>query len=310
MFQSILLKIKKIVKSALMDNSRRYESKVAVNFQFEKFSEISSNKLCLMAHYSSEGKIHDYLLFYMRALRELGFDIVLSTSSGLEEFEKKKIKDLTIGILTQENYGWDFGLWKTTFQLLKDEIRKDSKIDRILVANDSVYGPLYDLKQIFSEMEKDEMDFWGMNESLEGRKHLQSYFLVFGKAVIDSDFFWNFWNDLKYYYDKRAVIENYEMNLLDLFLQEGFSGAGYLSSDKLLKVVSSLPKDPSRPINEINPTLQMWEPIVRLCGFPFIKGELLRKKMLSKEKENDLKKLMESIGYPFHMMESHLRSKR
>ncbi|MGJ4751293.1 rhamnan synthesis F family protein [Leptospira kmetyi] len=263
-----------------------------------------------MAHYSSEGKVHDYLLFYIESLRKNGFDIILASSSGIEEPEKEKLKDLTIGILTQENYGWDFGLWKTSLLLFKDDIQNDSNIDTLLIANDSVYGPLYDLEQIFSEMNRDEINFWGMNESLEGRKHFQSYFIVFRKAVIDSEFFWKFWNDLKYYYDKRTVIENYEMNLFELFLREGFSGVGYLSSDKLSKIISALPKRLNRSINEINPTLHLWGPIVRLGGFPFIKGELLRKKMLSKKDESDLKEMVKSVGYPLEIIESHLRSKR
>lgn len=292
------------------DDSRRYESKAKVDFKFEKFSKISKNKLCLMAHYSSEGIVHDYLLFYINALKKNGFDVLLASSSGVVESEKEKIKDLTIGLLTQENYGWDFGLWKTTLYLLEGEIKLESKVDTILIANDSVYGPLYDLKKIFSKMDNLKIDFWGMNESLEGRKHFQSYFIVFQKKIIDSDFFWNFWKDLKYYYDKRTVIENYEMNLSDLFFQKGFSGAAYLSSEALPKVISSLPNRANLSMHEMNPTLHLWEPLIRSFEFPFVKGELLRKKMLSKEKEANLRELVESTGYPLDIMESHLRSKR
>ena len=53
-----------------------------------------------------------------------------------------------------------------------------------MLANDSVYGPLFDLKEILARCDAS-ADIWGMTDNRAGGYHLQSYFLLFrGRALV------------------------------------------------------------------------------------------------------------------------------
>ncbi|TGM56535.1 hypothetical protein EHQ97_11410 [Leptospira adleri] len=303
LLSSFWLSLKKKIKSFFLDTSKSGEFRSSVDYFYEEFSPISEPNLCFFAHYSSSGIVNDYVLYYLQKLRQLGFSIVLCTSTKILEEEKVKLKDKVVGILTQENYGWDFGLWKSGLLYLKDKIKNTPEIENILVANDSVYGPFTDLSEIFLEMKRNRFDLWAMSESFEVDRHIQSYFIVFNRQVIQSSFFWNFWEQAKYYFDKQAVIDNYELQLKDLFEKEGFSCGAFFSGEKIQKAVSG------SAVN-VNPTIKLWEPMIYSFHFPFIKGELLRKKMLSEKSMDRLKEFVAAKGYPVSYIERHLNSKR
>lgn len=275
-----------------------------MDYFYEEFSPVSGLNLCFFAHYSSSGIVNDYVLYYVQKLKDLGYAVVLCTSTTILAEEKEKLKDQVVGILTQENYGWDFGLWKSALLHLKDTIRNISEIETILIANDSVYGPFFDLSEIFLEMKRGHFDLWAMSESYEVDRHIQSYFIVFNQKVIRSSFFWNFWEQVRYYFDKQAVIDNYELRLKALFEKEGFSCGAFFSEEKIRKSTGS-----NSALN-VNPTIKLWEPMIYSFHFPFIKGELLRKRMLSEKSIARLKEYIASKGYPVSYMERHLSSKR
>ncbi|MBN8908325.1 MAG: hypothetical protein J0H99_17220, partial [Rhodospirillales bacterium] len=56
--------------------------------------------------------------------------------------------------------------------------------DEILLANDSVFGPLGDLRPIFATMRQRKLDAWGMVASTEGVWHLQSWFVWLSAAAL------------------------------------------------------------------------------------------------------------------------------
>ncbi|TGM96650.1 hypothetical protein EHR10_18140 [Leptospira yasudae] len=306
---ALTLRIKKLIKSFITDNSRIGECKTTLNSSYVSFSPFKRENLCLVAHYSSTGIVHQYFLYYIEKLKDCGFDVVVCSSTAILETEIVKLKESAVGILFQENYGWDFGLWKSALLRFKNEIRLRTQLKSILITNDSVYGPLTDLNSIFSEMQDKEIDLWGMSESFEVSSHMQSYFIVFNQRVIQSDFFWSFWEDVKYYFDKRAVISNYELRLGKLFLDKGFQWSAYISKEKIQK--ASIQNNVlGKSIDEINPTLQLWEPLIYSFNFPFVKGELLRKRMIPKGKFEKMMNYLSISGYPISYIEDHLKSVR
>ncbi|MCG6167629.1 rhamnan synthesis F family protein [Leptospira sp. FAT2] len=302
--------MKKKIKTTLVGDAVNWEFRTEVNFTYEEISRISGPKLCLMAHYNSECRIHDYVIFYIKSLKELGFEIILCSTSMISNQSKEKISTLVSGILIQENYGWDFGLWKSALMRLKNEILDRLNIKSLILTNDSVYGPIRSLDEIFRDMENENVDLWGMSESLEIQKHIQSYFLNFGERIIQSDFFWNFWTNMKYFSDKRLVISNYELKIERLFFERGFRCKAFFSEEKLRRAVDSNHKYRNKKIEEINPTLALGEEILYNYNFPFIKGELLRKKMLSKKAVINLENYISNLSYPTSLIREHLNSKR
>jgi rhamnosyltransferase len=98
--------------------------------------------------------------------------------------------------------------------------------------NDSCFGPLFDLEQVYLRMEQKDIDFWGLTEFRESNygmpgtnervpAHLQSYFLCFNKKTINSETFQIFWRNVDYEKDIDAVIQKYETQLTLLLQNSG-----------------------------------------------------------------------------------------
>lgn len=102
---------------------------------------------------------------------------------------------------------------------------KISKYDELILINDSCYGPINDLAPICEQMTRRECDFWGITASHEISFHVQSYFLVFKKPILNNEKFRKFWGNVSSVNGKleyHSVVEKYEVGLSQLLCSEGF----------------------------------------------------------------------------------------
>lgn len=141
-------------------------------------------RLGIFVFYDKEGIVDLYIDFLIRDLKSiLSYLIVVVNgeinSSGYQIFEKYANE-----IVIRENIGFDIGAYKIILQNLhrRNELEK---WDEVVFCNDTFYGPFIPFNQIFEEMEKRKVDFWGLNYIDNNfLSHIQSYFLVFGKNIL------------------------------------------------------------------------------------------------------------------------------
>lgn len=232
------------------------------------------NVLCVFAHFDRDGIVDDYVVHYLRALDELDCEIVfVSTAEDMADAEIEKISPFCRWYIVKQNIGYDFASWRTGLETVTDF----SGYDRIILANDSVYGPLQDLNGIFDEMGRRHLDFWGITDSLRYGRHLQSYFMVFEKPVIESATFRSFWRNLPDYRNKHVIITQGEVGLSHRLTAAGFHFAAY---NPVEQVFSSLFREKAGWVTKIrgrrfNSTHIGWSVLLR-AGCPFIKVQLLR----------------------------------
>ena len=140
--------------------------------------------LCILAHFDRDGMIDDYVVHYLQALDALGCETVLvSTAAKLDAADIRKILPFCSKYIVKQNIGHDFASWRTGLAAVGDL----SRYDRVIIANDSVYGPLQNLSGVFAKMADRKVSFWGITDSLKYGRHLQSYFLVFERGAAQSD---------------------------------------------------------------------------------------------------------------------------
>jgi rhamnosyltransferase len=180
----------------------------------------TTESLCLFSHYDKHGKVDGYVVDYLQALVSCGFStIFVTTCEKISDNEIAKVKPLVTKVIVKKNVGRDFGSW---FAGIVDSWSIDT-YRRVLLANDSVYGPLFDLKDIFEDMEGRSHDLWGITDSYENSYHLQTYFVVFEQKFCNSPAFLAFWDTYRFEIDKRAVIDNFEIGLTTFSRKNGFS---------------------------------------------------------------------------------------
>ena len=130
------------------------------------------------------------------------------------------MQNLCHKIIAEKHGEYDFGSYKRG---LEEAYQYSQDYDAIIIANDSCYGPIRPLNNIFKTMEYSDCDFWGLTVNQEiYLPHLQSYFLVFNKKIINSEIFRNFFRKVKRENSKQDIVENYEIALTPTFLDAGF----------------------------------------------------------------------------------------
>ncbi|MBR5599167.1 MAG: hypothetical protein IKW39_03910, partial [Alphaproteobacteria bacterium] len=104
----------------------------------------------------------------------------------------------------------------------------------LIFANDSTYAPITSFSPMFKDMDKrQELDFWGNTQNTHFKPHLQSYFLVFRKKVINSHKFQQFIQSITKLPDHSLYILQYEVELTSYLSQLGYKYDSYIPYQKL-----------------------------------------------------------------------------
>lgn len=256
-------------------------------------------KVAVFVHFDPAGRVRNFTLNYVRALRETGAAIVfVSNCPALDPADIAQLQPLCAAIIQRRNIGHDFGAVRDTLRQLG--LPRDNT-DQLIIANDSVYGPLQPLGPILDRIDFDKADLWGATDSWQQRYHLQSYFLVAGRRALTSAAWSRFWNRLPLVQSRHWVITRYEIGLTQAALRSGLRCAALWDYNSLLKLLPP-PEPPANyhafantnPAEEarrghldrirhavvahapMNPTAELWRQLLT-NGFPFLKRELLRR---------------------------------
>lgn len=270
----------------------------------------SSNSLCLFASFDQDSLVDEYVVYYLSELKkQLGVDIVfVTTSATLAPSEIQKLRPYCRTIIHRKNISIDFGSWKVGL----DETPDWQQYERVVIANDSVYGPLANLNSVVELLDESKPMIAGITESLQYTRHLQSYFLVLNSKAMHSEFFKSFWEKFSFTNSKKLIIQDGEIGFSSRALEAGIELRALFPYELLLqKGVASeantyLPKYLKKGF--LNPTHHLWKALLRESASPFIKIELLKK---NPSKLPDLAQLLPELrstkAYSSNLIESHLR---
>ena len=256
-------------------------------------------RVAVFVHFDRQGAVRDYVLHYVAALQEAGFDVAFVSNAGrLRPEAMAALQKLCAAIVVRRNVGYDFGAMREALLRLRMP-RQNTQC--LLLVNDSVYGPLRPLDEMLERIDFDEADFWGATESWQARYHLQSYFLAFGQTAMNSRAWRAFWNGVRPVASKPWVIFRYEVGLTQRLMRGGLRPRALWPYPELVRQVDpellmtggdegavstdpimAMRKGHARRIRDaavarrpLNPTSDLWRQLL-YAGYPFLKRELLR----------------------------------
>ena len=222
-------------------------------------------RICLFAGYDSKNIIHDYVIYYLKELSTVA-DVYYMADNEISEHEKAKITPYVKGAYGFNHKKYDFGSWQELIKIIGWE--KISEYDELILANDSVFGPLYPIKELFERLEKDkEWEVCCITEECSIEKTLktytvnnfiQSYFVIIKKNIFMQDYIKQFFHDYTLYTSKADVVLNGEKKLSKILIKNNVA---------IKKIVEKL-YDPFKE----------WKSILK-SGSPFIK----KSKFINKE---------------------------
>lgn len=219
---------------------------------------LANRNVCILVTWNSTPRVSEHAMLLARAWAAEGFSVVLIVSlSDPTTFDAGQDLSFCDGVLLRSNVGYDFGAWAAAIRLMPDV----HQARMLVIANDSVFGPLTGFKLFIDRVRQCSADVVGAIDSVERAQHLQSFLIFFKTAALESSVFKRFWRQVRNG-DRAWAIRRYELQL-----QRRFADAG-------LKV-RALYSPATDHSGQTNPTLAKWRELIEQ-GFPFIKVQLLR----------------------------------
>lgn len=211
--------------------------------------------------FESENRLQEYKLRFLQALSPLMDEVIVVVNGSLRVEDVNNLKSYG-QVLIRDNKGYDTAAFREgIFAFGKDKLKN---YDQLFLANDTNIGPMRDLSQVFHEMVDKQLDFWGISFGEEQEdvtkenpygyipKHLQSYFLVIEKLMLNDDAFYSYWTDLTDTDSRDKAIGRHETRFtkyfadlgyrFDAVVQEYEDSAMYIHPLRMLKAGSPLVK--------------------------------------------------------------------
>lgn len=187
-------------------------------------------RFAIFAFYNGKGLINDYVVTYLKYLKEVSDSIIFVADNEPNVKELSKIYPLVSHIESYHHGEYDFGSYKIGFRYAKEHYLLDD-VDEIILCNDSCFC-VDSLKPAFDKMSTKPCDFWSMTASNEYEPHLQSFFLVVKKKLFNSEVFSNYLDNVKHLDSFLEIVNTYEIPLKKTFEKEGFKSASYIKAPK------------------------------------------------------------------------------
>lgn len=184
-----------------------------------------SKRLFLFAGYDPNNIVNDAIIYYVSALSEIG-DVIVCMDNDCKKSETNKLKPYTIHIINGRHGEYDFGSYKRAYQYACDK-KILQNYDKLYLVNDSVFGPLFDIKQTIKKIESLPSDA----ASLVVSKHkthifMESWFIRLNKKIFLSKWFDKFISSIQRQEYKYIITVKYEHGLTNLIKNNGCSWNG------------------------------------------------------------------------------------
>lgn len=195
----------------------------------------TARRLFIFASYDKNSIIDDYVVYYVRALTQIG-DVIFYMDNDTTDTELNRIREISPNILfvgANRHNEYDFGSYKRGY-IYANENNILKNYDWIYFVNDSVFGPFKPLEPILSELESRGTGAIGMFQYADKNNptHLQSWFVGIRGDIAKSDYINKFMLNIEHMKRVDDVISRYELGLSKLLKSNGCEISALQSSDK------------------------------------------------------------------------------
>jgi hypothetical protein len=165
-----------------------------------------------------DGPLPAFTRNMIEAIARSRFNLVLVSNGGLSGALRAELLPKCALLIERKNIGRDFGGYKDGVSVV---LRRFADIERLVIANDSVFYLDGGLDELIAALDGT-ADFIGASEVYEHHYHVASFMLSFGRRVVESRVFRDFWRNYKPMATRRWAIFKGEGELTASLLRAGF----------------------------------------------------------------------------------------
>lgn len=252
---------------------------------------MTKNRIAIFAHFDKDNIIDDYVVYFLKALKSVSDKIIFVSANDLSDFERKKVDNICEKIISEKHDEYDFGSYKRGFLYL---LENNIKPDELIFANDSCYGPIFSFTEVFDKMNKEQCDFWGISQNCFNIKrkyvpHIQSYFFVLKRQILEDSNFISFIKNIKPEKSKRDVVEKYEVGLSQMLFRQNFIAKTYVNKYQQYG----------------NSSIYAWRELLQKKLSPLVKCSLFRLQNITETTIEDWEKELDAYDYDINLIKNN-----
>ncbi len=287
----------------------------------------AARRIAVYVHYAASGQVSGMVLRQLQMIARDGFAVVfISMAPGIPDEQWKAVLQVAALAVRRANFGLDFGAWR---DVMPEVERRWPVIEELLLANDSVLGPIHALNPVIEAMRAGGDGLFGLTESIQGGPHLQSYMLLArGPAAIGD--LMRFLRSAYISHSKWLLIQFAELRLARWMLRRRHRVAAVFGYDRLVRAVIADPEERRRlmvthphladldhlPVDAaiarlyhwpVNPTRHFWHILATRFGYPFVKTDLVLRGLSGHTDLDGWEEVVpEDAPCPLRMLRAHL----
>lgn len=201
-------------------------------------------RLGIFCIYDRDGMVDDYIVYMLKAFRNSMTKILAVSNGMLTTDAKNRLRGVVDEILTRENKGLDAYAYR--YGLKHEGWDKLSEYDEVVMFNDTIMGPVNSFDDMFEEMNKRDLDFWGITKYYKIEydpfgtceygyipEHVQAYFIAVRNDLLISKNFRDYWDNfpkIDSYFD---AIGKHEAAFTKKFNDMGYKWGVYVETDDI-----------------------------------------------------------------------------
>ena len=201
-------------------------------------------RLGIFCAYDKDGIIDDYIIYMLKAIRNAMTKVLVVCNGMLVSSGKDRLKEVADEILIRENTGLDAYAYR--YGLQHEGWGELSKYDEVVMFNDTIMGPVNSFDDMFDDMNKCDLDFWGITKHYKidydpfGTceygyipEHIQTYFMVIRNKLLISADFRDYWDKFSGINSYEEAIGKYEVVFTKKFSDLGYNWGVYVKTDDI-----------------------------------------------------------------------------
>lgn len=204
-----------------------------------------AKRYAVYVFYDRDKHADEYNFYLLEELKKEVDHLLVICNGGVTSEGRARFEKIADEVLERENQGFDITAYKIGIERMGYE--KLSEYDEVLVLNSTFFGPFYPFREVFETMDQKDLDFWGMTTFHEvpfdpfgtikyGHipTHIQSFFMVFRKSLIQSADFQSYWANMPQIHSYEEAIGFHEAIFTKEFADKGYRWAVYCDSSDLV----------------------------------------------------------------------------
>ena len=197
-------------------------------------ADVTPSLVVVMAGYAKGKHLGKIALRWIEALRAISTKLILVYDQDQLHFTPEWFESSDdVEVLIERHGAYDFGSYGRGLRLAEE---RGWLLDatHVLLCNDSMIGPFWDLDDFIRPMLLSGDPLWCIADSYLYRPHLQSYFILMGRELFTDPSIRRFFENVIPQPSRHHVIQAYELGFSKLVCQLGFSWKAFLPTDQML----------------------------------------------------------------------------